>query len=144
MPPNIQNVLHHKHASFLTLPSLQHVDSWHFHSTNPIPVELVRSVLQHCDTSEQVSATHSVTKIFHDYLPHEICFYFFCRMCKILIYELTSVMGSPIIMVAIPDPSLMQHTESSLHGVSQHCVSFEQAAVTPKKLYVSIRIPSSV
>ena len=83
LPPNIQNVLHHKHASFLTLPSLQHVDSWHFHSTNlNIPVELVLSVLQHCDTSEQVSATHSVTKNFHDYLPHEICFYFFAECVK--------------------------------------------------------------
>ena len=55
----------------------------------------------------------------------------FCRMCKILIYELTYVIGSPI-MVAIPDPSLMQQYLST-HGVSQHSLSFRQVDLIPKK-----------
>ena len=93
-------------------------------------MELVLSVLQHCDTSEQVSATHIVAKISHDCLPHEICFYFFGRMCKIIVYGSTSVMGSPI-MVVIPDPSLMQQYLST-HGVSQHSLSFLQVDLTPK------------
>ena len=40
-------------------------------------------------------------------------------------------MGSPI-MVAIPDPSVMQHFPNSLHGESQHSLSLLHLASIPK------------